>query len=275
MLDAEYIAAAERRARRFSGAYTGTSGTLAADVIRLLADRRELMESLEEANRSIREAVEARLASTPKDDPKLIGLTPLRDPEQPVPVEAHRLAVVAFAGRVNSGKTAAAAMIPGAIAIQWADPLYRGLSAMLDVPEEVLRNRELKESELNFCGIKAVPREMLRTLGTEWGRAMVNPDLWVSLTMSRIGRLSETTSCRSFAICGTRFRNEVVAVRAAGGEVWWIDRPGTVRGEHVSDNSIGPDDCDAVIVNDGTLDTLRDRVLAAWQDFRSSLLTLA
>jgi len=33
-----YLAECEHRARRFSGAYTGTSGTLAADVMRLLAE---------------------------------------------------------------------------------------------------------------------------------------------------------------------------------------------------------------------------------------------
>jgi hypothetical protein len=33
-----YLAECEQRARRFSGAYTGTSGTLAADVMRLLAE---------------------------------------------------------------------------------------------------------------------------------------------------------------------------------------------------------------------------------------------
>ena len=32
----DYLQEAEQRARRFSGAYTGTSGTLAADVLRLL-----------------------------------------------------------------------------------------------------------------------------------------------------------------------------------------------------------------------------------------------
>jgi hypothetical protein len=35
-LPEEYLKEAEQRARRFSGAYTGTSGTLAADVMRLL-----------------------------------------------------------------------------------------------------------------------------------------------------------------------------------------------------------------------------------------------
>jgi len=33
----------EHRARRFQGAWTGTSGTLAADVMRLLAERRRLL----------------------------------------------------------------------------------------------------------------------------------------------------------------------------------------------------------------------------------------
>ena len=33
-----YLLEAEFRARRFSGAFTGTAGTLAADVLRLLAE---------------------------------------------------------------------------------------------------------------------------------------------------------------------------------------------------------------------------------------------
>lgn len=37
-LSDSYLLECEMRARRFSGAYTGTSGTLAADVLRLLAE---------------------------------------------------------------------------------------------------------------------------------------------------------------------------------------------------------------------------------------------
>jgi hypothetical protein len=37
------LARMEHRARRFSGAWTGTSGSLAADVMRLLAERRRLL----------------------------------------------------------------------------------------------------------------------------------------------------------------------------------------------------------------------------------------
>ena len=38
----------EHRARRFQGAWTGTSGTLAADVMRLLAERLRLLKLLAE-----------------------------------------------------------------------------------------------------------------------------------------------------------------------------------------------------------------------------------
>ena len=40
----------EHRARRFQGAWMGTSGTLAADVMRLLAERLRLLELLAEAH---------------------------------------------------------------------------------------------------------------------------------------------------------------------------------------------------------------------------------
>jgi hypothetical protein len=43
----------EHRARRFQGAYTGTSGTLAADVIRLLAERTRLLCELAKAEERI------------------------------------------------------------------------------------------------------------------------------------------------------------------------------------------------------------------------------
>ena len=41
-LDESYLVQAEHDARRFSGAWTGTSGTLAAHVMRLLTEVRRL-----------------------------------------------------------------------------------------------------------------------------------------------------------------------------------------------------------------------------------------
>lgn len=45
-LTSDDLARMEHRARRFSGAYTGTSGTLAADVLRLLRERQRLLSQL-------------------------------------------------------------------------------------------------------------------------------------------------------------------------------------------------------------------------------------
>lgn len=45
-LQPEYLRQCEMDARRFSGAYIGTSGTLAAHVIRLLKERQRLVEEL-------------------------------------------------------------------------------------------------------------------------------------------------------------------------------------------------------------------------------------
>lgn len=42
-LTADDLARMEHRARRFEGAWTGTAGTLAADVMRLLAERQRLL----------------------------------------------------------------------------------------------------------------------------------------------------------------------------------------------------------------------------------------
>ena len=76
-LTAEYLAEAERDARRFSGAYTGTSGTLAAHTMRTLKEVKRMsatIEKLEDENRTLREAVAARLGQqdTPDDSPATI-----------------------------------------------------------------------------------------------------------------------------------------------------------------------------------------------------------
>jgi len=63
MLDDDYLAAAEMRARRFQGQWHGTSGSLAADVVRLLREREKLMSTtaeLEAANAELRANVESR-----------------------------------------------------------------------------------------------------------------------------------------------------------------------------------------------------------------------
>jgi hypothetical protein len=61
----EYIAEARQRAYRYQGQWTGTAGSLAADVARLLIERKKMAEfltDLENSNAALRAAVETRLA---------------------------------------------------------------------------------------------------------------------------------------------------------------------------------------------------------------------
>ena len=61
----EYLADARQRAYRYQGQWTGTAGSLAADVARLLLERKKMqgtITNLEETNSQLRSAVESRLA---------------------------------------------------------------------------------------------------------------------------------------------------------------------------------------------------------------------
>jgi len=61
----EYLADARQRAYRYQGQWTGTAGSLAADVARLLIERKKMqghITSIEETNSQLRAAVETRLA---------------------------------------------------------------------------------------------------------------------------------------------------------------------------------------------------------------------
>lgn len=230
-----------------------------------------MVKSLEESNQLIREAVAARLAGRAVSEPlpeKLVAEVPQPPPlrHNPDGSSTLSLCVIGLAGNIGSGKSEAARMIPGACHLQWADPIYRAVAAMLEVPESLLRDRATKEEPLPVWDIDVVPRMLTRTLGTEWGRMTVHPDLWVNLTLRAIDKARRSTGATVFAVCGTRFTNEVDAIRSLGGEVWWVDRPGTMTGPHVSDKGLTAADCDRVIVNNGDLARLRHNVETAFAD---------
>ena len=170
--------------------------------------------------------------------------------------------LVGFAGPIGAGKNAAASSIPRAVVIEHSDPIYWMLSAMLATPVDDLRDRASKDTPL--VGIDKSVRDMLRSLGTEWGRELVHPDLWVKLANARIDQHLARGQNR-FAIPGVRFQNEIDAIHRRGGFVVWIDNPRLPPPEnpHKSDRAIGRDDCDVLIVNGGTIDMLTEIVETA------------
>lgn len=171
--------------------------------------------------------------------------------------------LIGIAGRAGAGKSLVASMIPGAVVIGFSDPLYAMLSAMLGIPEPILRCREIKERPVEACPDRT-HRELLQTLGTEWGRELVGDRIWVSLLHRRVMELSNQ-GVKAVAIADVRFGNEAEYIRARGGEVWRVRRPGTdAPARHRSE----ADDieADAVIDNSGTVEELRAKVAALLQN---------
>lgn len=169
--------------------------------------------------------------------------------------------LIGLTGPAGCGKNFVAAMIPDARVIALADPLYAGLAEMLGVSEDSLRVRSAKERPIDWLGKS--PRQLLQTLGTEWGRKLVADDVWLRIAERRLNELEED-GFRSAVIADVRFDNEAEMIRARGGEVWRIERePETAAADHVSEAGISPALIDRVIDNRGTPDQTRRLVLEA------------
>lgn len=101
-------------------------------------------------------------------------------------------------------------------------------------------------------------RRLLITMGTEVGRDQFDPDLWVKIAEKRM--LEAVRRGENFALTGIRFRNELSMLATYNAVTVWIDRPGvTAVANHQSENTLGPEDFDHVIVNDGTIDDLHEK----------------
>jgi hypothetical protein len=171
--------------------------------------------------------------------------------------------LIGLAGRAGSGKTAVAGMIPGAVVLQLADPMYAMLAVMLGVPESLLRDQGYKATVVP--GLGKTVRQLLQTLGTEWGRENVGPGVWIHLLEQRVKQLANG-GVRTIAVADVRFANEVEAIRAfPGGEVWRVERSGAAAADaHSSEAGVSSDFVDRKIRNDGSLQDLRAVVEAAF-----------
>lgn len=124
------------------------------------------------------------------------------------------------------------------------------------------------------CQINA--RVLLQQLGTEYGRAM-HPDVWVRYALRtakevlwgspytpQTGAASHVDATRpppvGVVIPDVRFENEAQAIRAAGGWVMRVTRPGAglrgAAGDHASEAGLPESRVDANVQNEGTLEDL-------------------
>lgn len=118
-----------------------------------------------------------------------------------------------------------------------------------------------KEEVIPSLGVTT--RHIMQTIGTEWGRDCIDPDVWVRVTLSKAANLMKHGN--SVVIDDLRFPNEYDAIHAAGGDTWRIVRPDArVTVSHASEGQL-----DGVqmpeIFNGGTIQDLHaevDRLLS-------------
>lgn len=186
--------------------------------------------------------------------------------------------------------------VPGARKIAFAEPMKRFVSELYDWPLEKLEDYEFKETPdpryvrlsrarvLNMCrsspndgvalyehlglteyeysdwvvsaGVHLTPRRALQQLGTDWGRNCYE-NTWVDYAMRR-ARTLQDAGCPLVLITDVRFQNEADAIRAAGGIIIAVERPGVAKGAHASEQGCGV--VDATVKNDSSLDLLHTRV---------------
>jgi len=166
--------------------------------------------------------------------------------------------VIGLAGLKGAGKdTVAAHLISmyGFTRVAFGDPLKAAIAAMFEVDPAFLEQRENKERPVEKV-LGYTPRVLWQTLGTEWGRQIIDRDIWVKLANRKIRRLQDAGSSL-IVVPDVRFPNEIEFFRSlVGGAVWWIHRPGENNDTHASENSIDITMADDVIHNNGTIEML-------------------
>ena len=168
--------------------------------------------------------------------------------------------LIGLVGRARTGKDTAGGWIScrhGLRTRSFADPIKMML--MWTFGDRFSRGD--REQPIDWLGKS--PRQLMQTLGTEWGRDLVHPDLWVLVAKQEWERLlaeggSEDTG---MVFTDVRFRNEAEWVLREGGTLIHIVRPDAeLVNAHASEQADLSDLCDYRIENTGTIEDLYTQV---------------
>ena len=130
--------------------------------------------------------------------------------------------LIGLAGVAGAGKSTVAKMLCkeyGFIEISFAEPIKRMIDQLLGYKSKHWDDRAWKEACNPRFGRS--PRQLMQSLGTEWGRNIVHPDIWIdSARLAINGTLG--WQHKKFVISDVRFDNEAAWIRANGGVLWRI-----------------------------------------------------
>ena len=169
----------------------------------------------------------------------------------------HRIKLLGITGKARSGKDTAADFLVanGWVRYRFADPLKAAIRVMFGLTE-VHTDGVYKERPIPWLGVS--PRQLMQTLGTEWGREMIRDDIWLRVA-DKILIDVEDQGAIGVVIPDVRFPNEAAWIRNHGGTVVELKRTAAEQ-VHAHVSEAGIDEPDHSYVNDASRDKLRQYI---------------
>ena len=132
--------------------------------------------------------------------------------------------IIGMIGYANSGKSTLSREFSKDSKLNkvfgFSEPLYEMLM-VLGVTEEQINDKELREQPLEILGGKS-PIQAMISLGTEWGRNMVYPEIWVDQLKRRLTSFSG----RVAFVENVRYQNEFDMVNSLDNSYMiYVNRP--------------------------------------------------
>jgi len=169
--------------------------------------------------------------------------------------------LIGLIGRARSGKDTVAGYLCRRhmfTQVAFADPMKE----MLEVAFGDLFREGDREKPIDWLGKS--PRQLMQTLGTEWGRNQVHPDMWTLIAERKV--LKAIDFNRSMVISDVRYHNEADMILKHGGELWQIQRDTTETvNAHVSEQYSWDTYQTKTIENNGSLEELYLKVEETYQ----------
>jgi len=175
--------------------------------------------------------------------------------------------LIGLIGYAGSGKSTVASILENQYSVvrtRFASTLKRMLKSMLissGVSEEesiAMIDGHLKEVPCSVLGGKT-PRYALQTLGTEWGRNIIDNDIWVNSTMSRVNNLINTGA--RVVLDDVRFPNEASAVKQHGGILIKVYRSASIPTAITHSSEDLNMEADVLLVNNGSIEELTNQII--------------
>ncbi len=163
--------------------------------------------------------------------------------------------LIGLTGRARSGKSTAAKHLVGTYLLEhyaFADPLRDGLMAIFNLDPT---DFEGERKELPLAWLDRSPRQLMQSMGTEWARNNLHPDVWVLLAEQNLDYMTKALGAvLGFVISDVRFENEADFIRRRGGKVIHIFRPGAKAvNPHISEAGVAAHKDDLTLTNYGTV----------------------